>query len=181
MTVLVAYATRHGSTAGIAERVATTLSERGHPARARPVEEVESLDGYDAVVLGAAAYVLHWLKPATGFAHRHVSELASMPVWLFSSGPLGTDTVDDEGRDVLETTRPKEFDELVEQLRPRGTRVFFGAYDPEAAPVGLVERLTRHLPANDAMPAGDFRDWEAIDAWAVEIAASLDADPGRPA
>ena len=181
MTVLVAYATRHGATAGIAERVATTLGARGHPAEARPVEEVGSLDGYDAVVLGAAAYVLHWLKPATGFAHRHGSELAAMPVWLFSSGPLGTDTVDDKGRDVLETTRPKEFDELSELLAPRGTRVFFGAYDPAAAPVGVVERLTRHLPANDAMPAGDFRDWEAIDAWAVEIAASLDADPGTSA
>ena len=181
MTVLVAYATRHGATAGIAERVAATLTERGHPARAHPVEEVESLEDYDAVVLGAAAYVLHWLKPATGFAHRHGRELAAMPVWLFSSGPLGTDAVDEKGRDVLETTRPKEFDELAGLLSPRGTRVFFGAYDPEAPPVGVVERLTRHLPAQDSMPAGDFRDWEAIDAWATEIAASLDATPARPA
>jgi len=176
MKVLVAYATRHGATAGIAERVAATLTERGHPAEAHPVEEVTSLDGQDAVVLGGAAYVFHWLKPATGFAHRHSTELAAMPVWLFSSGPLGTDTVDDKGRDVLEATRPKEFDELSELLAPRGTQVFFGAYDPDAPPVGVVERLTSHLPAHDAMPAGDFRDWEAIDAWAGEIADSLDAD-----
>ena len=175
MQVLVAYATRHGSTAGIAERVAETLTARGHPAQARPVEEVESLDGYDAVVLGGAAYVFHWLKPATGFAHRHSTELAAMPVWLFSSGPLGTDTVDEHGTDVLETTRPKEFDELTGLLAPRGTQVFFGAYDPDAKPIGVVERLTSHLPTHEAMPSGDFRDWPAIDAWADGIAAELDS------
>jgi len=181
MKVLVAYASRHGSTAGIAERIAATLTERGHPARALPVEEVDALDGYDAVVLGGAAYVLHWLKHATGFAHRHRTELAAMPLWLFSSGPLGTDAVDEKGRDVLETTRPKEFDELTETLKPRGTTVFFGAYDPDAPPVGVVERLTHHLPAADAMPAGDFRDWDTIEAWAGEIADGLDADAARSA
>lgn len=174
MNVLVAYATRHGATAGIAERVTSGLTEAGHPATALPVEEVESLDGYDAVVLGGAAYLFHWLRPATGFAHRHRKALAQMPVWLFSSGPLGTDTVDDKGRDVLESTRPKEWDELVELLRPRGEQVFFGAYDPEAPPVGLAERLTRHVPAGEGMPAGDFRDWEAIDAWTAQVAAELD-------
>jgi menaquinone-dependent protoporphyrinogen oxidase len=174
MKVLVAYATRHGATAGIAERIAGTLTDRGHPAGLHTVEEVESIEGYDAVVLGGAAYMFHWLRPATGFAHRHHEELAAMPVWLFSSGPLGTDAVDEKGRDVRETTRPREFDELAELLSPKGEQVFFGAFDPEAEPIGVGERLTRHLPATRDMPAGDFRDWEAIDAWAGEIADELD-------
>ena len=176
MHVLVAYATRHGATAGIAERIATTLVGRGHDAHALPVEEVSSLDGVDAVVLGGAAYMMHWLKPAVRFAKQHRDELADLPVWLFSSGPLGTDQVDAEGEDVLESTRPREFEGLTTLLRPRGEQVFFGAYDPQEPPVGMAERLTRHLPAaRDALPAGDFCDWEAITAWAEQIADALEA------
>jgi menaquinone-dependent protoporphyrinogen oxidase len=175
VNILVAYATRHGSTAGIAEHIATTLTDRGHPAQARPVEEVDHLDGYDAVVLGGAAYMFHWLKPAVRFAKKHREELADRPVWLFSSGPLGTDLVDAEGDDVLATTRPKEFDELTTLLRPRGEQIFFGAYDPDSPPIGIAERLTRRMPAaRDSLPAGDFRDWDAIAAWAQEIASELD-------
>lgn len=182
MNILVGYATRHGATAGIAERIAATLTESGRPAEARPVEEVTTLEGYDAVVLGGAAYMFHWLKPAVKFARTHRAALASRPVWLFSSGPLGTDLVDKDGHDVLQTTRPKEWDELTELLRPRGERVFFGAYDPDAKPVGMGERVIRHMPAaRDAMPAGDFRDWAAIDTWAQEIAEATSPEHPQPA
>jgi menaquinone-dependent protoporphyrinogen oxidase len=175
MRVLVAYATRHGATAGIAEHIAATLVDCGLTAEARSVEEVGRLEEYDAVVLGGAAYMFHWLTPAVRFAKKHRAELSSRPVWLFSSGPLGTDRVDPEGNDVLVTTRPKEFDELTELLKPRGEQVFFGAYDPEAPPIGIGERLTRHLPAaRESFPSGDFRDWEAIGLWAEQIAAELD-------
>lgn len=176
MNILVAYATRHGSTAGIAERIAATLTAAGLPAEARPVGEVDGVDQYDAVIIGAAAYMYHWLKDATSFARHHRKELRERPVWLFSSGPLGTDLVDKEGRDVLKTGRPKEFDELTDLLQTRGEQVFFGAWDPDAPPIGLAERMMQHLPgAKDAMPAGDFRDWSAIDAWATQIATGLRA------
>jgi menaquinone-dependent protoporphyrinogen oxidase len=174
MRVLVAYASRHGATAGIAERVAAGLRDAGMVAEARPVAQVSDVEAYDAFVIGAAAYMFHWLKEATRFVKRHRAVLRERPVWLFSSGPLGTDAVDEQGRDVLEATRPREFDELHDLVDPRGERVFFGAWDPDAPPVGLGERLLRHLPASDAMPAGDFRDWPAIDAWAAEIAGELD-------
>ncbi len=176
MTVLVTHASRHGSTAGIAERIAETLRSSGAPTDCHPVADVRSVDDYDAVVLGGAAYMFHWLKDATSFAKRHRVALAGKPVWLFSSGPLGADLVDDEGRDIFAAMRPKEFDELEAMLRPRGTKVFFGAWDPTAPPIGMAERFMKHLPANtEGMPAGDFRDWDAIDAWAVEIASELGA------
>ena len=174
MKVLVAYATRHGSTAGIAEHIAAALTDHGHDAAAKPVEDVERLDGYDAVLPGGAAYMFHWLKPAVRFAKKHHAELRTMPVWLFSSGPLGTDRLDPDGHDVLEATRPKEFDELTTLVRPRGDQVFFGAYDPEAPPIGIAEKLTRRMPAaRDSFPAGDFRDWPAIASWAEQIATDL--------
>lgn len=177
MKVLVAYATRHGATEGIAERIATRLIGDGLQAEALPVSEVRSVEPYDAVVLGGAAYMFHWLKDATAFARRHREDLADRPVWLFSSGPLGTEKVDAQGHDALETARPKEFDELVTMLGARGEQVFFGAYDPDARPIGLGERVVRMMPAaNNALPAGDFRDWVAIDAWADEVADELGND-----
>jgi menaquinone-dependent protoporphyrinogen oxidase len=99
-------------------------------------------------------------------------------VWLFSSGPLGSETVDAEGNDVRETAEPKEFAEFRDALNPRDMRIFFGAYDPDSRPVGLMERLTRMMPAaRDALPAGDFRDWPEIEAWAGSIARDLTHPP----
>jgi menaquinone-dependent protoporphyrinogen oxidase len=178
MHVLVAYASRHGATQGIAERIAETLRGAGLDADARPVGAVKDPAAYDAVVVGAAAYMFHWLKEATAFVRRNRAILAARPVWLFSSGPLGTDLVDKEGRDVFETTRPKEFAELQALIHPRGERIFFGAWAPDAPAIGIAERLMRLMPAaNGAMPAGDFRDWPAIEAWAAEIAGELRAAP----
>jgi menaquinone-dependent protoporphyrinogen oxidase len=182
MHVLVGYATRHGATRGIAERIGTRLRDAGLEADVRPIEEVRDPTGYDAFVIGGAAYMFHWLKDATEFVKRHRATLAERPVWLFSSGPLGTDTVDKEGRDVLVTTVPKEFPELRELVHPRAEQVFFGAWDPAYPAVGLTEKLVRRMPAaKDAMPAGDFRDWSAIDAWADAIAADLRPAVASPA
>jgi menaquinone-dependent protoporphyrinogen oxidase len=174
MTVLVAYATRHGATQGIAERIAERLRADGLDAEARPAAEVRDATRYDAFVVGGAAYMFHWHKDATAFVHRNQALLAGRPTWLFTSGPIGTDTVDKEGLDVLETSVPKEFAGLVEAIHPQGERVFFGAWDPTAPPIGIAERLMKVMPAaKNALPAGDFRDWPAIDAWADEIAHEL--------
>ena len=180
MKALVAYASRHGATAGIAERIAGTIASAGHSADAISVIDVDSVAGYDAYVIGSAAYMFHWLKPATSFVIRHQEVLANHPVWLFSSGPLGTDRVDEKGRDVFETSRPKEFVRFSSLIHPQGEKVFFGAWDPDAPAVGMAERFIRRMPASKtSLPAGDFRDWEAIDAWAAEIAAELGRLSGR--
>jgi menaquinone-dependent protoporphyrinogen oxidase len=173
MKVLVAYASRHGATAGIAERIAQGLQAHGLSAEARPVDELGEVDRYDAFVIGSAAYLFHWLKSATRFVKRHRALLETRPVWLFSSGPLGTDRIDAQGDDVLEATRPREFDELAALIQPRGMEVFFGAWDPDAPKVGMTEQLIRRLPAAADTPAGDFRDWPTIDAWSAEVAREL--------
>jgi menaquinone-dependent protoporphyrinogen oxidase len=176
MTVLVTYASRHGATTGIATRIADTLTANGRDAVCTPIEDVDQLEEYDAVVIGSAAYLFHWLKPAVRFVHEHAVVLQDKPVWLFSSGPLGTAEVDEHGKDVRETTRPREWAELVPLIRPRGDRVFFGAYHPALPAVGLGERVVRRLSAKSTtLPAGDFRDWGDVEAWAREIAAELAA------
>lgn len=174
MRILVAYASRHGATAGIAQRIADRLSESGLDAESLEVKEVRDIAGYDAFVIGSAAYMFHWLKEATSFVRRHISVIADRPVWLFSSGPVGKDLVDKEGNDVLETSRPKEYAEFEPTLHPRDMHVFFGALDPDAPPKGMAERLFRMMPASKgALPVGDFRDWEAINTWADGIGAAL--------
>jgi menaquinone-dependent protoporphyrinogen oxidase len=176
MTVLVVYVSKHGATRQIAERIAATLTAGGQPADAHPVENAGDVAGYDAFVIGAAAYYGHWLKPAAEFVRAHQALLAGRPVWLFSSGPLGTETTDAQGRDLREAALPKELRELHEATQARGHRVFFGALDPDD--LTLPERTVRRLPAGRGLlPEGDFRDWNDIDAWADEIARELSGPP----
>ncbi len=175
MRVLVAYASRHGATQGIAERIAETLRASGLEAEARPAAAVRSVAGYDAVVIGSAAYLFHWLKEAKQLVQRERSALAEKPVWLFSSGPLGTEPLDAEGRDQKVVTIPKEMPELSAAVNPRDHHVFFGAYEKDRRPIGFTERFVSLMPAaRDAFPVGDFRDWPEIDAWATTIARELE-------
>lgn len=159
--ILVAYASKHGSTRGIAEAIASRLGEYGHEAQLRSVEDAVELEGFDAVVLGSAVYAGSWRKEATEFAQRHAGTFRPLPVWLFSSGPLGVEVDDEE-------EQPRQLDELTEALHPEGHRVFYGALD--RSKLGFGERMM--VKAVKA-PEGDFRDWEAIAAWSDEIAAAL--------
>jgi menaquinone-dependent protoporphyrinogen oxidase len=177
MNVLVAYATRHGATQGIAERIAQTLERHGLQVTLQSADQAGALEQYDAFVVGSAAYMGAWLEPARHIIEQHRALLASRPVWLFSSGPVGSELIDANGRDVVEASVPREFARFASEIQPRDERVFFGAYDPEAEPVGLMERMgsffTRMPAIREALPAGDFRDWPAIESWAEAIAGEL--------
>ena len=161
MTVLVAYASKHGSTQGIAQRIAEQLRQLGIQAEARPLDEVWDPGSYEALVIGSAIYYGSWMKEATEWVYRNQAVLARRPVWLFSVGPLGTEVKDAE-------QQPKEMAEFQQAIRPREQRVFFGALDHQR--LSFAERMV--VKAVRA-PEGDFRDWEAIDAWAANIARNL--------
>jgi menaquinone-dependent protoporphyrinogen oxidase len=172
MLILVAYATKYGSTQGIAERIAATLKTEGLQVDLKPAAEVRDLSRYDAFVIGSAAYVGSWLKEAAGLVRRNRQTLATKPVWLFSSGPLGTATTDPKGRDVLVASEPKEFAEFAPAIRPRGTQVFFGALDHTK--LRGAHRLFALVPASEKLLIeGDFRNWDLIEAWARSIAHEL--------
>jgi menaquinone-dependent protoporphyrinogen oxidase len=172
MRVLVVYASRYGATQGIAERIAEVINRNGHLAEAVPVAAAGRLDGYNAYVVGSAVYEFSWLRPARTFVKDNAATLATRPVWLFSSGPIGTNTVDDQGRDVRESSAPKDVAELTALVHARGHRVFFGAFNQ--ANLNFVDRLICSLPALKAlMREGDFRDWDDIEAWATSIAGAL--------
>ncbi|MDH4112532.1 MAG: flavodoxin domain-containing protein [Actinomycetota bacterium] len=161
--IVVAFASKHGATEDIAKHIATGLTARGLQSEARSVNEIDGLAGADAVVLGSAVYAGSWMKDATGFVDRNAETLATLPVWLFSSGPLGDHVADDE-------EQPKQLDELRTRISPRGHRTFFGALD--SAKLGFAERM---LVKAVKAPEGDFRDWDEISSWTDEIADGLAA------
>ena len=170
--VQVVHASRHGATRGIAERIVEVLRKRGFDAVIEDAATKPDPSGFDAYVIGSGVYMGSWLKEGVEHLERNVAVLSTRPVWLFSSGPLGTAMVDAKGRDVLEMTVPGELAEFERTIHPREHRAFFGAYDPTSPPIGLRERGARLAPS-DALPAGDFRDWPAIEGWAHSIAAVL--------
>jgi len=174
MRVLIVYASRYGATQGIAQRIADILRQQGLGTTVESAQRADDPADYDAVVIGSAAYYFRWMKTATEFLRRNRAALAERPVWLFSSGPLGTKTIDEQGRDVCTVTVPKEIEEFREAIHPRDHRVFFGALDREK--LGFTHRLMLKLPVNQdnaIFPLGDFRDWNDIEAWAGKIAHAL--------
>jgi len=174
MTVLVTYATRYGSTRGIAEHIAKTLEAEGLEADLQPVAAVRDVSRYDAFVVGSAAFLGSWMKEARDFVRINRDTLDARPVWIFSSGPIGTQTKDAKGRDMLVASEPKEFAEFARSIRPKEQRVFYGSLDP--AKLRGMHRLFALVPAADrVLIEGDFRDWKLIETWARGIAHQLAA------
>lgn len=176
MRILVAFASKHGSTKGIADFIGEKLRQHGvQKVDVLDVEQVDNVGDYDAFVIGSALYMNHWQKEATKFVSKNKSILSIRPVWLFSSGPVGKERKDAKGRDLLDPSvvGPKEFEELKEKLHPRDHKVFFGAL--EGSKQGFFYRQIRKSTAiRESLPEGDFRDWNEIEAWSFEIARSLE-------
>jgi menaquinone-dependent protoporphyrinogen oxidase len=129
--------------------------------------------------------MFHWAKEAKQFVLKNRGLLAGRPIWLFSSGPVGLEKTNSEGRDLLDVSvsGPKEIDELRVAASPRDHRVFFGALDGDklGGAMGLTYRFMRRSKAvRESMPDGDYRDWKDIEAWANGIADSLSEPTAAP-
>jgi menaquinone-dependent protoporphyrinogen oxidase len=160
MKVLVTVGSKHGASHEIGAAVRTALSDAGVEAVQLPPDEVASLDGYDAVVIGSGVYAGRWLDAPKTFVEGHLDELRARPVWLFSSGPLGEPPKPDE--------EPPDGKAMAERIGAREHRVFAGSLDK--AKLGLGERaIVRMVKA----PYGDFRSWPTIEAWGTGIARAL--------
>lgn len=163
MKVLVAYASKRGSTAEIAEAVAATLRKSGIDAEPAPADGVRSLEDFDAVVLGSAVYMKRWRGDARHFLRRHREGLEKLPFWVFSSGPAG-----DPAEDNPEWTEPAKIVHEVERLGARGHVVFGGRLPQE--PHGPMEKA---MVKNTPPRFKDRRDWDEIRAWSTGVAAEL--------
>ena len=170
-SVLVAYATRYGSTKEVAEAVAKALRERGLAVDVRPAAEVSDLSEYRAVVLGTALYIGHWLKDTDKFLAIHRDALAKLPVAVFALGPtLGKP--DDADWKACRENLDKEVAKTP-WLAPVAVELFGGKYDPTR--LSFLHKFLTIIPASPLhnLPASDVRDWEVIRAWTEDLPAKL--------
>jgi menaquinone-dependent protoporphyrinogen oxidase len=165
MNVLVAYASKRGSTEEIARAVAETLRDGGLDVECLRTSDVGDLDRYDAVVLGSAVYMRRWRGDARRFLRKHARALARRPFWIFSSGPVGQ-----PGEDNLAWLEPQK---IIAQAERLGVieHVVFGGRVP-AEPHGPMERA---MVQNCPPEYRDRRDWVEIRAWAARVALELRA------
>lgn len=158
--VLVAYASRHGSTEAIAREIAVRLELGGCVVTTCPAEMIDDPAAFDASVIGSAVYMGRWMPAVRDLVTQHSLALSKKPVWLFSSGPVGS------------PARPEtDSDDATVALADIGAiehRVFAGRLDH--ATLSFPERIAVKVVG---APDGDFRDWNAIRDWADAIAADL--------
>lgn len=159
-SILLVYASRFGSTQEVAETIASTLSKAGLEVDLQPMQEVKSLDRYDAVVLGAAIYNAKWNVVAHQFVSQHQDALAQLPVAIFTLGPLSSSGA------AKQNSRRQLNSELAKYpwLKPVAVEIFAGKHDPSKPGMGFFDRF---------VPARDVRNWDAIRAWANALPAQL--------
>jgi menaquinone-dependent protoporphyrinogen oxidase len=160
MRILISVASKHGATAEIGQAIAEVLIGHGIEVRVQAPEAVDSMEGFDGVILGSAVYAGHWMAEAKDLVERCESQLAELPVWLFSSGPIGEPPKPEED--------PVDVAPIAEATVAMSHVVFAGKLDRKV--LGFGERAV--VTAFRA-PDGDFRDWEEIGEWASSIAEQL--------
>lgn len=160
--ILVAYATRTGSTVDVASAIGETLAGRGFSVDVKPMKEHPSVQGYDALLLGSAINGAHWLPEAVQFVKGNQAALKLVPVALFCVHimNLGSD-------ERSKKKRLSYLDEVRALVHPTDEAFFAGiGMDPEEES-GFVRWVYRTFKIG---PEGDCRDWGKIKAWAKELA-----------
>jgi len=160
-SILLAYATRFGSTQEVAENMTAELRKRGLEVDIQPMQEITTLDNYDAVVLGAAIYNSKWHTNAHQFLAQHQEALMQRPLAIFALGPLSSSEA------AKRNSRRQLDKELAKYpwLNPVALEIFAGKYDPTKPGLGSFYRL---------LPTRDYRDWKAIRTWANALSAQLE-------
>jgi menaquinone-dependent protoporphyrinogen oxidase len=161
-SILLTYATRYGSTQEVAETITAALCNAGLEVELQPMQEVRTLDNFAAVVLGAAIYNAKWHPDAHNFLSQHQEALSQRPVAIFALGPLSTNGM------AIRRSRLQLEKELKKYpwLKPVALQMFVGKLDPSK--LGFFERI--------GSTASDYRDWEAIRAWANTLPTQLQQD-----
>jgi menaquinone-dependent protoporphyrinogen oxidase len=169
--ILVAFATRYGSTEQVADEIGATFREHGIDVHVRKASEVGELRHYRAVVLGAPFYMGEWHADALAFLEKHQPALVQMPVAIFALGPINEDD------DIA--SAQEQFENVLEKcpwLIPDASAMFGGKYDPSR--LSFTHKLLAMLPASPlhGLGATDLRDWPVIRTWAHSVAEQLEIE-----
>jgi len=157
MKVLIAYATKYGSTAGVAEKIGEVMKSKGVEAVVADISDKPDPSGYDAVVVGGAVYIMMLNGKTKRFVAKHKKILSKVSVAYFVvCGLLKEDTT--ENREKTEKTLKS----MKKKVAPVDVGLFGGAFDPAKGPKMMADE-----------PAYDYRDWDAITAWAEGLVEKL--------
>jgi menaquinone-dependent protoporphyrinogen oxidase len=168
MKFLVAYASKYGATAEIAQIIGEELEKRRYEVEVKSVEDVHSLDGYDAFVIGSAVYAGGWMKSGAKFLRSNRDTLAGHPVWLFSSGPTG----EGDPNEIMDGWNfPDNLQSSLKKIKPRDIILFHGKIDLES--LSFTEKM---IVKSVKATVGDFRDWLVIRGWVRRIDLDLKAE-----
>lgn len=164
-SILIAYATKYGATAEIAEKIGQVLRQAGLKADVQPADRVTDVTSYSAVVLGSAVYAGQWRGEAAKLLEANEQQLADRVVWFFSSGPTGAG---DPSALMKGFRFPEAQQPIADRIKPRDIAFFHGNIDMKK--LNFAEKV---LVKGIKAPTGDFRDWAAITVWATGIAEAL--------
>lgn len=167
--VLVAYGSKFGATAEIAEAIGTALRAHGLEAEVRRARAVRSLEGYQAAVVGSAVYAGRWRADAMRLLNAQRTWLAAHDVWLFSSGPVGEDDPKADPAEAERWTKPPKVQHLATEIGAHDHAVFGGKVDVNR---GFIRKqMAQKMPE----ATRDRRDWAEVATWAAGIATTLAA------
>ncbi|HUU74565.1 MAG TPA: flavodoxin domain-containing protein [Methanoregulaceae archaeon] len=160
--ILVAYATRKGSTAEIAQAIGKELQSAGHSVDVAEMKMVTSLEGYDAIVIGAPFY-MGKIIDVKKFVSQHQEKLTTLPIAAFT---VGVAPAADNPKMVEDSM--KALHTSLDPLQPVASTMFGGKLDPDK--LSFIQRKMIDIMK---VPKGDFRDWDAISEWTRDVAGKL--------
>jgi len=161
MIILIAVTTVNDSSREIADAIAKPLTQVGNTVEIQDLAKIDSMDGYEAAIIGSSIYFGRWQPEAIQFLRSFTQHLQTIPVWLFSTGPIKDDPC----------YQPLDIAQTMQLAHAREHRVF-----NKLTTLNLVQRL---LARAIHIRIGDWRDWEDIHAWAHSIAHTLGKCPDQ--
>lgn len=157
--VLIAYTSKYGSTGGVADAIGKELCAGGMNADVLLAGNAVNVGSYQAVVIGSPIYMGKWMSEAADFVKENSDILRKVPVVYFLVCMTLSQPTDKKRAEVLSYMEPVLKD--VPEVKPLGIGTFAGALN-----YGNLSWLNRKILKSKGTPEGDFRDWNAIRAWA---------------
>ncbi len=164
MRVLIAFGSKRGGTAGLADMIGDALREVGCETVVSPATGIYDLTEFDAVIVVSALYANRWRRETRRFIRRHTAALRKMPVWLVSTGPL------DDSAEQADIPPTKQVAKLAERIGARGHVTFGGRLSPHATGFPASAMAKTH--------AGDWRDENHVRRWVESLMAELNSRKG---
>lgn len=164
--ILVTYASRCGSTGGVAEAIGNELCQRGATVDIKLIENTENVTGYQGVVIGSAVRSSKWLPEAMNFVKRHREALQGIPVAYFLTCLAMIRSSDENRRTALSYLNPVH--KAVPEIEPVDMGLFAGTLDYSKLSF-MVGMIMKSKMNNKGISKGDYRNWPVIRKWAGDL------------